>query len=131
MKKYAGVIIRYGGAVLLGKRCFNGCAYEGHWSIPCGQVEEGESIFAAAERELFEETGIKIEYPLEYLWQFNESDQERFYVYLYNSDELLLVSSEAQDSCEHSEWGYFKLDENCLPQPMSKEIKESILKVSN
>ncbi|MTI42279.1 ADP-ribose pyrophosphatase YjhB (NUDIX family) [Roseibium hamelinense] len=33
--------------------------YKGLWSLPGGRVEYGEALTAAAERELFEETGIK------------------------------------------------------------------------
>lgn len=33
----------------------------GSWSIPKGEVEEGDNFFAVAKRELFEETGIKLE----------------------------------------------------------------------
>ena len=130
VKTYAGVIIKYGNSVLLGKRSLNGCVYEGHWSIPAGEVEEGESAFGAAERELFEETGIKIEYPLEYLWQFSESDGEKFYVYLYKTNKLLTASPDAKDKHEHSEWGYFRLERNCMPLPMSKEIEEAIFKLT-
>lgn len=32
---------------------------DGHWSFPKGHVEEGESFEAAAQRELFEECGIR------------------------------------------------------------------------
>jgi len=33
--------------------------YKGHWSLPGGLVELGETLAEAAERELFEETGVK------------------------------------------------------------------------
>ena len=127
MIKYAGVVVRFKETVLLGKRSLNGCAYEGYWSIPCGLVEEGESTFGAAERELFEETGIKIKYPLKYVCRFNMSDEEIFYIYLHVASEVLLPSPDARDHWEHSEWGHFIAEANCLPDPMSKEIKESIL----
>jgi 8-oxo-dGTP pyrophosphatase MutT (NUDIX family) len=130
MIKYAGVIVRFGETVLLGKRSLNGCAYEGHWSIPCGSVEEGESTFGAAERELFEETGIKIKYPLKYVCRFGMSNKETFYIYLHAANELLLPSPDAIDSYEHSEWGYFSAEEASLPTPMSTEIKKSILKTN-
>ena len=91
-------------------------------------IEKGESPFAAAERELFEETGIKIKRPLEYLWQFKEKGNI-FYIYTYKADSLLTVSDDAKDRYEHTEWGYFRLEKNSLPQPISEEIKEAILKL--
>ena len=45
------------GRVLLGKRAVGWGA--GEWCIPCGSLEWGEDVRAAAERELLEETGIR------------------------------------------------------------------------
>lgn len=45
------------GRVLLGKRAVGWGT--GSWCIPCGSVEWGEDVRAAAERELLEETGIQ------------------------------------------------------------------------
>lgn len=47
------------GRVLLGRRAKG--AYAGLWCIPCGYVEWGEEVRAAAEREFAEETGIRVE----------------------------------------------------------------------
>ena len=44
------------GRVLLGKRAVGWGA--GAWCIPCGSLEWGEDVRAAAERELKEETGL-------------------------------------------------------------------------
>jgi ADP-ribose pyrophosphatase YjhB (NUDIX family) len=130
MIKYAGVIVKFKKTILLGKRSGNGCKYEGHWSIPCGRVERGESTLKGAERELFEETGIKAEHPLEYVCSFKLNDREIFYTYLLALNEMLLPSPDAEDSYEHSEWGYFETRDTCLPSPMSAEIKESIFKTN-
>lgn len=35
--------------------------HEGHWSFPGGRVEENESLTEATIREVFEETGFKVE----------------------------------------------------------------------
>ncbi len=45
------------GRVLLGKRAVGWGA--GQWCIPCGSLEWGEDVRAAAERELLEETGVR------------------------------------------------------------------------
>ena len=128
VNNFAGVVILYKNSVLLGKRAENGCAYPGHWSIPAGMVESGESTDICAERELFEETGILLDKPLTSLRDFKDEDGT-FYVYLYEADEMPLPDPEAKDAYEHTEWGYFSIDDNALPEPISKEIKEVILKI--
>ena len=52
----AAVVRDEAGRVLLGKRAVGWGA--GEWCIPCGSLEWGEDVRAAAERELLEETGI-------------------------------------------------------------------------
>lgn len=46
------------GRVLLGRRASG--EYAGRWCIPCGYVEWGEDVRAAAEREFREETGVAV-----------------------------------------------------------------------
>lgn len=48
------IVIDDDGDILLGLR-----RDSGEWSLPCGKVEDGESIPEAGLRELFEETGIQ------------------------------------------------------------------------
>jgi ADP-ribose pyrophosphatase YjhB (NUDIX family) len=47
---------RPGGEVLLMQRSDNG-----HWGLPGGYVELGESVAAACAREVLEETGVRVE----------------------------------------------------------------------
>jgi ADP-ribose pyrophosphatase YjhB (NUDIX family) len=53
------IIIRQGDAILWGRRV--GGQYAGAWCIPCGYVEWGEEVRAAAVREFEEETGLQVE----------------------------------------------------------------------
>ena len=129
MNNFAGVIIKYKNTVLLGKRANNGCAYAGYWSIPAGLVEGDESTACCAKRELFEETGIIVDKPLTYLCEF-EDGGGMFYVYVHEVQDLKWPDQNAKDANEHTEWGYFCLNKNFLPEPISKEIKESISKLT-
>jgi len=53
------VLIKSGSKVLLIKRRFDPCS--GKWSIPGGLIELGETVREAALREVYEETGLKVE----------------------------------------------------------------------
>jgi 8-oxo-dGTP diphosphatase len=53
------VVIRRGGEILWGQRA--GGPYAGAWCLPCGYVEWGEEVRAAAAREFLEETGLRVE----------------------------------------------------------------------
>lgn len=48
----------------------------GAWSIPKGEIEEGEDLLKAALREMEEETGIKINIPFEKLIPLTEAKQK-------------------------------------------------------
>jgi len=52
------VVIRRGEAILWGRRA--GGPYAGAWCLPCGYVEWGEEVKAAAAREFLEETGLVV-----------------------------------------------------------------------
>lgn len=60
-------------SVLLIKRKYD--PFKGQWAIPGGFVENHESLEDAVERELFEETGIKINY-LEQLYTFGKPNRD-------------------------------------------------------
>ena len=51
-------IVRYGDNVLMGRR--KGSHGSGTWSFPGGHLEEKESVFKCASREVQEETGLVI-----------------------------------------------------------------------
>lgn len=60
-------------SVLLIKRKYE--PFKGNWAIPGGFVKNNESLENAVERELFEETGIKINY-LEQLYTFGKPKRD-------------------------------------------------------
>jgi 8-oxo-dGTP pyrophosphatase MutT (NUDIX family) len=55
-----GLIVDGQGRVFILKRSDNQVIFPGCWDIPGGQVEEGESLFAALAREIREETGWQL-----------------------------------------------------------------------
>ncbi|MBB5977107.1 NUDIX hydrolase [Kribbella solani] len=56
----AYVLVRRGNEVLLLLRANTGYM-DGHWAMPAGHVEQGESAIAAAVRELREEVGLEVQ----------------------------------------------------------------------
>lgn len=54
-----GAVIVEGGKVVLIRRRFE--PMKGHWSLPGGGVEVGETLEAAVAREILEETGLQVE----------------------------------------------------------------------
>ena len=58
-KVVAGGIIEKDGKYLLVQETQENC--RGQWNIPAGGVDDGENVIDAAKREVFEETGCKVE----------------------------------------------------------------------
>lgn len=79
----AGVVVHKDGMILLQKRRDNG-----FWGIHGGAVEVGETVEAAARRELLEETGLTAG-NMEFLGVFSGKDM----LYTYpNGDQVSIVS---------------------------------------
>ena len=99
-----------GVSILLIKRKYD--PYQGSWAIPGGFVLDDESLEQAVERELLEETGVKINY-LEQLYTFGEPDRDPrkriisvayFGLVKSNEFEKLMASTDAEDA----KWFNFK-----------------------
>ncbi len=80
----AVLVRRADGAILMGQR--QGSHGAGTWSVPGGHVEQGETLWGAAVRELAEEAGIRIDSgDVEMLdeYTFTDFPGGRSYVTLY------------------------------------------------
>ena len=123
-KDSGGILYYYGDKVLL---CLS--SGSGKWNVPKGHIMKGEDPLDGAIREFKEETGINVSSEIKYLNSFPMENEGTFYAYFTNIKSLIFPSNEAIDSIEHEEWGFFRIQENSLPEPMTTETKETILKL--
>ena len=84
---------------------------QGHWSFPKGCLQEGESLQEGAKREIKEETGLKeVKFIGAYKWtthykdDFDNPKEANYFL-------AEIPMSDIKLSEEHTEFGYFELDE--------------------
>ncbi len=109
----AAIVIK-GNTVLLGKR--KGAHGEGCWQFPGGHLEYGETIEACAEREVREETGIKIKNAAAgpYTNDIFEDDRKHYItLYVVCEHESGEPTLREPDKCD--KWDWFAWDD--LPEP--------------
>lgn len=128
MYKAAGVLLTFNNLVLLGRRshiCYN---FPEHWSMPCGMIELNEDPKLAAIREVYEETLITLNSEnTKFLTSYYMSETDKFAVFHSELDDLIFPDEKAKDFFEHDEWGYYNIQENSLPTPMTENTINSIL----
>ncbi|WP_414051444.1 NUDIX hydrolase [Macrococcus animalis] len=107
----AGVLIEMDDKLLLEQRQDNG-----QWGIPGGLIEIGEKVSETAKREVFEETGLK----LNKLDLFGIYSGEEYFVKYPNNDEIYGINivfkshnfnGELQMSCESMQLKFFNKEE--------------------
>ena len=109
------------GKVLMMHRTDNDC-----WCFPGGAIELGEKVEDAAQREVFEETGLEVG-KLDLFDIF--SGEELYYKYpngdeVYNIDIVFMTSKyygEANSNDESKGFKFFRIDE--LPREISPPVK--------
>lgn len=126
-KGSSGVLVSDGVSVLLAKRnCNPNVSFPGHWSPFAGAIEKGESAEEAAQRELFEESGIKAEGKLVFLKKISRNNDMDFFLYLYLVSEI----PNPVIDFEHTEWGIFNIKYiSVSPEPMDQDIIDCVASI--
>ncbi len=101
----AGAVVILDNRILLVKRKYPPA--EGSWAIPGGKIKWGETLQQAAEREIFEETGIKINageavHVFDYIQI--ENNKEFHYVIIDLEAEYLSGEPIAGDDAREARW---------------------------
>ena len=117
------IVIVRNGKVLLGKR--KNAHGAGTWALPGGHLEFNESIEACARREVFEETGLKIDNI-----RFGPFTNDIFRKEKKHYVTLFVIADDAQGrvvlkepaKCDQWEW----FDWDALPKPRFKSLENLI-----
>jgi ADP-ribose pyrophosphatase len=105
-----GAIVRHGDAVLLVQRARP--PYQGEWAVPGGKVRLGETLANAAEREVFEETGVRIQagaavYSFEHIEHAADGRVTRHLVVIDLAGEFIAGEPRAGDDAAAAAWVRF------------------------
>jgi ADP-ribose pyrophosphatase YjhB (NUDIX family) len=128
MKQTAGILILSDDKVLLCKR-----SGSGQWAIPMGHMEEGEEPVDCAYREFYEETYLEITDPIKSIGRIKKKKNGKvksiLHIFLFEVDSEVEPNLEdAQDGHEHTECGYFDVEE-IEELEMEESLKKFILKI--
>lgn len=116
-----GVILSRQGKILLGKRnddpekASSELHGEGTWTLPGGKLDFMESFEDGAKREVFEETGIKIN-SCEVTSVYNNITHDAHFVTIGLISMDFEGEARTMEPEEITEWKWF--DINCLPEPL-------------
>lgn len=112
------------GSILLLHRAPTEQNFGGHWGLPGGKVEPGESIEAGADRETAEETGFYSEVPKKLLHQVITPNKWAFHTYVRPVSEKF-----APEMADGEHTGYTWASLGMLPEPLHPSLKDCLSKI--
>ncbi len=101
-------MIQEGDKFLILKRSPDAHTYPNHWDFPGGRLESGEDVKEGLEREVFEETGLKVN-AKKPVFIFKEILNDHSTVFIVHSCEK--ISSEVKISHEHTDFKWATKEE--------------------
>ncbi|MFA4846241.1 MAG: NUDIX domain-containing protein [Patescibacteria group bacterium] len=116
-----GILVLRDGKVLLGKRhddpekASSALHGEGHWTMPGGKLDFGDTFLGGAVREMKEETGLDLVNPRVFCVN-NERVADAHFVTVGVVDESVVGEPQVMEPDEITEWRWFPLDQ--LPTPL-------------
>lgn len=116
-----GVLLTKNGAVLLGKRhsdpdkADSELRGEGTWTMPGGKLEFGESFEDGAKREVYEETGLKLN-ETKIICVNNDKNDHAHFVTIGLFSDKFEGEAKVMEPDEITEWRWFSFDN--LPTPL-------------
>lgn len=126
IKVGVAVVVKRDGKILLGKRL--NVAGSGSWGLPGGHLEYGESLTAAAKRELLEETGLHAD-GLEFINITNDPRDDRHYIHLVFIAHAFTGEPRLMEPDKCAGWEWF--ESSRLPEPIfygHKKLLQAVLK---
>lgn len=114
-----------GGAVLLVRR--GTPPFQDEWAVPGGRVDLGETLAAAAEREVREETGVTIRagdpvYTFEHIERYDDGAVKFHYVVVDLQGEYVAGEPQAGDDAREAAWVPFDAMDELAVNPITRGL---------
>jgi len=101
-------VIKDRGRYLVVKRSEHGHLYPNRWEFPGGKLEKGEDILKSLEREVLEETSLRVK-AIRPVFAFHHAEKSKQAVFIFHLCERL--SGKVKLSHEHTKFRWAKMEE--------------------